>query len=83
MAQNVRQQDLRQMKTGEVAELAKQAGIPNVSQMDKGEMIEALHRRGIAGGERFDRPGGGQSQKDPAPKGVDPSQYKNLPGNQS
>jgi hypothetical protein len=76
-------ENLSQMKTGEVAERAKQAGIPNVSQMNKGEMIEALQRKGQGGTERYDRPGGGQSRKDPAPQGVDPSQYKDIPGNQS
>jgi hypothetical protein len=76
-------EDLRQMTTGEVAERAERAGIPNVSEMNKGEMIEALQRKGAGGSERFDRPGGGQSRKDPAPEGVDPSQYKNVPGNQT
>jgi transcription termination factor Rho len=68
---------LREMKTGEVAERAKQAGIQNVSQMDKGEMIEAIEQK------LYNKPGGGQSQNDPAPPGVPPSQYKNVPGNQS
>jgi Rho termination factor, N-terminal domain len=27
--------------------------------------------------------GGGQREKDPAPAGSDPSEYKNIPGNQS
>jgi hypothetical protein len=76
-------EDLREMATGEVAERAKRAGIPNVSQMNKSEMIEALHRKGVAGSERYDEPGGGQSKKDPAPEGVDPAQYKDIPGNQS
>jgi transcription termination factor Rho len=76
-------EDLRQMTTGELAERAKQAGISNVSQMNKGEMIEALQRKGMGGSERYDQAGGGQSKKDPAPAGVDPSQYKNVPGNQS
>jgi hypothetical protein len=76
-------ENLSEMTTGEVADRAKQAGIPNVSQMNKGEMIEALQRAGQGGTERYDQPGGGQSKKDPAPEGVDPSQYKNIPGNQS
>jgi hypothetical protein len=77
-------QDLRDMTTGQVAERARQAGIQNVEKMDKGEMIEALQRKGQGGSERFDtQQGGGQSQKDPAPPGVPPSEYKNIPGNQT
>lgn len=76
-------ENLRAMRTGEVAERAKQAGIENVTQMNKEEMIQALERKGHGGTERYDQPGGGQSRKDPAPPGVDPSQYKDIPGNQT
>jgi hypothetical protein len=76
-------ENLREMKTGEVAARAKQAGIQNVEKMDKGEMIEALQSRGQGGAERYDQPGGGQSKDDPRPRNVPPSEYKNVPGNQS
>lgn len=68
---------LEDMKTGEVREKAGQAGIENAEDMNKGEMIEAL------GGGTNTEHGGGQRQKDPKPEGVDPKDYKNIPGNQT
>ncbi|MEU2615882.1 Rho termination factor N-terminal domain-containing protein [Micromonospora sp. NPDC007271] len=69
--------DPAQMKTGELRQQAERAGIRNVDQMNKDEMIQAL------GGSTNARQGGGQTQKDPRPKGVSPQDYKNLPGNQT
>jgi hypothetical protein len=74
-------ENLQEMKTGELAEKARQAGIDNVEQMDKSEMISALEGKGQ--GQRYNQPGGGQEQEDPKPRGADPSQYKNVPGNQT
>jgi transcription termination factor Rho len=46
-------QNLDQMKTGEVAEIARQRGIPDVEKMNKQQMIEALTRQGgEQGGQR-------------------------------
>lgn len=70
-------ENLENMKTGQVREKARQAGIDNADQMNKGELIEAL------GGGLNTQQGGGQRQKDPRPRGVDPREYKNLPGNQT
>lgn len=69
--------DLEDMKTGEVADKAREAGVENVEQMNKGEMIDAL------GGGTNTEHGGGQSQKDPKPEGVSPEDYKDVPGNQT
>lgn len=69
--------DLAQMKTGELRQQAQRAGLDNVDQMNKDEMIQAL------GGSSNANRGGGQRQKDPHPKGVSPQDYKNLPGNQT
>ena len=38
--------NLDQMKTGEVAEIARQRGIPEVEKMNKQQMIEALTGQG-------------------------------------
>jgi hypothetical protein len=68
---------LENMKTSKVREKARQAGIKNVGQMTKEELINAM-----GGGFNTER-GGGQRQKDPKPKGMDPSEFKNVPGNQT
>lgn len=68
---------LEDMKTGEVKERAEQAGVRGADEMNKGELIDAL------GGGTDTQHGGGQSQKDPAPQGADPSEYKDIPGNQT
>jgi hypothetical protein len=74
------EKDVRQMTTGEVAQKAKKAGIQGVEQMNKEQMIQAMGqsppqsaRSGQSGG-KGDRP---------PPKGSDPRQWKNMPGNQS
>jgi hypothetical protein len=74
--------NLEEMKTGEVARIAREHGIPNVEQMDKQEMIEALSRKT---GERIPvaSQARGQRGKDPAPAGTSPQDWKNIPGNQS
>jgi hypothetical protein len=59
------------MNTGEVAQIARERGVPNVDQMNKEEMIQALTRQA-----------GGQG-KDPQPPGTRPQDWKNVPGNQS
>ncbi|SCL32762.1 Rho termination factor, N-terminal domain [Micromonospora rhizosphaerae] len=69
--------DPAQMKTGELRKQAERAGIRNTDQMTKTDMINAL------GGSTNRNQGGGQRQKDPAPRGVSPTDYKNLPGNQT
>ncbi|PSK64068.1 hypothetical protein B0E53_03973 [Micromonospora sp. MH33] len=72
-------QDLNQMKTGEVAKQARKAGIDNVDQMNKDEMIQAMSRGGGSG-----QPGRGGGKGDsPQPSGTRPQQWKNVPGNQS
>jgi hypothetical protein len=74
------QQDMSQMKTGELAQRARKAGVRNVDQMNKEEMIRAM------GGEipRSKMPGQGGGQGDaPQPKGSRPQDWKNIPGNQS
>lgn len=53
------EQNLENMKIGQVREKARKAGIDNVDQMNKGELINAL-----GGGFNTQR-GGGQRQKDP------------------
>lgn len=73
-------QSLQDMTTGEVAEKARQAGLENVEQMNKQEMIDAL------GKERPDssEPGHGGGQGDtPKPGGTDAKDWKDVPGNQS
>jgi hypothetical protein len=68
---------LEDMKTGELREKAEKAGVGDTSEMNKSELIDKL------GGGTNVNSGGGQRQKDPAPKGADPSDYKNIPGNQT
>ncbi|MEV0733143.1 hypothetical protein [Polymorphospora sp. NPDC050346] len=65
------------MTTGQLRDEAQRAGIGNTDQMDKDDLIGAL------GGTTNARQGGGQTQKDPRPKGVRPQEYKNIPGNQT
>jgi hypothetical protein len=69
--------DPAQMKTGELRKQAERAGMRNVDQMNKDEMIRKL------GGSANAKQGGGQRQKDPRPKGISPQDYKNVPGNQT
>jgi hypothetical protein len=69
--------DPSQMKTGELRHQAERAGVRNVDQMNKGQMIQAL------GGTANAQHGGGQRQKDPHPKGAKPKDFKNIPGNQT
>jgi transcription termination factor Rho len=42
-------ENLEQMKTGEVAEIARQRGIPDVEKMNKQQMIDALVGQGSGG----------------------------------
>jgi hypothetical protein len=73
-------QDLTQLKTGEVAKLARKAGLKNVDQMNKDEMIRAMG----GGPPRSRLPGqGGGPGDSPQPKGTSPQEWKNIPGNQS
>jgi hypothetical protein len=74
------EQDLRNMKTGEVAERARQAGIQNVEKMNKEQLLQALGQQGPESA----KPGRGGGQGDtPPPEGTDPREWKNIPGNQS
>ena len=76
----MKQEDLTQMSTGEVAKRARKAGIDNVDQMNKQEMIQAMG----AGQPRSAQPGqGGGAGDAPRPKGSKPQDWKNIPGNQS
>jgi hypothetical protein len=69
-----------EMRTGEVAQQARKSGVKGVEQMNKEQMLQAMGQsppesaRSGQGGGKGDRP---------APKGTDPSQWKNIPGNQS
>lgn len=82
--------NLRQMKTGEVAERARQAGVQNVEQMNKQQLVQAVSQarpqqgRAQQGRSQKGRSaGGGQRAKDPRPPGTSPQQWKNVPGNQT
>jgi hypothetical protein len=74
------EKNLRQMTAGEVAQKARKAGIQGVEQMNKEQMLQALGQsppesaRSSKGGGKGDRP---------PPKGSDPREWKNIPGNQS
>jgi hypothetical protein len=65
------QEQLNRMKTNELAERARKAGIKGIENMNKQQMIDA-----ISGGR-----GGGEHA--PAPAGSKPQDWKNIPGNQS
>lgn len=76
----MKQQDLTQMKTGEVAERARKAGIKGVENMNKEEMIQTMG----GGVPESAKPGRGGGQGDsPQPPGSKPKDWKNIPGNQS
>jgi len=67
-------QDMNRMTTGQVAQRAKKAGVQNVEGMNKQQMIQAM------GGKQ---PAGRANGHKPAPQGTKPSDWKNVPGNQS
>ncbi len=48
------ERSLQDMKDGEVADEARKAGIENVDQMNRSEMVNALESKGEGGGERHD-----------------------------
>ena len=74
------QKDPRQMTTGEVAKMARKAGIKNADQMNKDQLIQAMNQSPP----EPSQPGRGGGKGDtPAPKKSNPSQWKNIPGNQS
>jgi hypothetical protein len=77
MPDDVESMRLQDMKTGEVKEKAREAGVEDLDTKNKQEMIDAM------GGDADAGKGGGQSASDPAPEGVDPADYKDVPGNQS
>lgn len=74
------QKDPQQMTTGEVAQMARKAGIKGVEDMNKQQMLQAMEK----GGSTQSQParGGGRGDR-PAPKGSNPKDWKNIPGNQS
>jgi hypothetical protein len=76
----MKQENLNQMKTGEVAERARKAGVKGIENMNKEEMIRAM-----GGGQpESAKPGRGGGQGDsPQPAGTRPQDWKNIPGNQS
>lgn len=76
----MKQQDLSKMKTGEVAKLARKAGIQDIGSMNKQQMIQALNGGGQQSAKAGRRGGGGHT---PAPAGSKPEDWKNVPGNQS
>jgi hypothetical protein len=74
------QKDPSQMTTGEVVEQARKAGIKNPERMNKEQMLRAM---GYSPPQSA-QPGQGGGQGDtPPPRGSDPKQWKNIPGNQS
>jgi hypothetical protein len=75
------QENLNQMKTGEVAARARKAGVTGVENMNKDQMIRAI---GGGGQPESKKPGRGGGQGDHArPPGTKPQDWKNIPGNQS
>lgn len=75
-----KQEDLNRMKTGEVANLARKAGVQGVEHMNKQQLIEAMG----AAPPKSAMPGQGGGQGDtPPPPGTRPQDWKNIPGNQS
>lgn len=72
------QRELQQMKTGELAQQARKAGVKGVEDMDKEEMIQAMSSKPGA-----PKPGQAGKAHAPAPAGSKPQDWKNIPGNQS
>jgi hypothetical protein len=66
-------------------EIARDKDIPDKSEMNKAQLVNALHKADGDGGQSHQsKPGHGGGQGDtPPPKGADPDQYKNIPGNQT
>jgi len=74
------QQNLRNMKLGDLQKRARKEHVPDVEHKNKDQLIQAMG----AGQAPSARPGRGGGRGDaPRPKGSDPSQWKNIPGNQS
>ena len=80
-AEMKKQESLAQMTTGEVAQRARKAGIANVDQMNKDQMIQAMGGGAQPESAKPGR-GGGPGHK-PAPRGTGPKDWKNVPGNQT
>lgn len=76
----VRPEQLQMMKTGEVVQMAREAGIQQPERMNKEQLIQAMG--GGNGGSSKPGRGGGRGDT-PAPKGSQPQDWKNVPGNQS
>jgi hypothetical protein len=72
--------NLRQMRTGEVAEQARRAGVRDVEHMNKEQMVQAMSR---AKPQQARAGGGGRKAQAPRPQGTGPQDWKNIPGNQS
>lgn len=73
-------ENLQEMKTGEVMQKAREAGIENVEGKNKQELIDELG----SGAPASAQPGHGGGRGDtPAPAGTSPEDWKNVPGNQS
>lgn len=72
----MKQEELSRMKTSEIAERARRAGVKNVEQMNKEQMIQAM----TGGQAEAKKPGRGHA---PQPPGTGPQEWKNIPGNQS
>lgn len=62
------QQNLTQIKSGEVAERARKAGVENIDQMNKDEMIQEMGR----GRPQWKRPAHGGGHGDAAAEGHRP-----------
>jgi len=74
------QQNLKNMHLGELKKRAQKSGVTGVEQKNKTELLQAMG----AGPAASSRPGRGGGRGDaPQPKGTKPSQWKNVPGNQS
>jgi hypothetical protein len=75
----MKQENLSQMKTGEIAARARKAGVQNVEQMNKDQMIQAMSRSSSPSAKR----GHGGGRHAASPRGTGPQDWKNIPGNQS
>lgn len=74
------QQNLKDMNLAQVRDQARRAGVPGADQKKKDELIKAMSTSHPKSS-RPSRSGGRDASA--KPKGSDPSQWKNMPGNQS
>jgi len=73
-------QDIKNMHLGEIKKQAQKKGLPDAEHKNKGQLIQEMGTSSA----QSSKPGrGGGRAKAPAPKGTKPSEWKNIPGNQS